>query len=71
MPLAYACDAVGYLCGKKFKLTPFSVRMLLINRWFNIEAAKNDLGYEPIYTPDEAWAKTRDWFEKVWKPKYG
>ena len=71
MPLAYACDAVGYLCGKKFKLTPFSVRMLLINRWFNIEAAKNDLGYEPIYTPDEARAKTRDWFEKVWKPKYG
>ena len=45
--------------------------MLLINRWFNIEAAKNDLGYEPIYTSDEAWAKTRDWFEKVWKPKYG
>ena len=71
MPLAYACDAVGYVVGKKFKLTPFSVRMLLINRWFNIEAAKNDLGYEPIYTPDEAWAKTKDWFENVWKPKYG
>ena len=44
---------------------------ILINRWFNIEAAKNDLGYEPIYTPDEAWAKTKDWFENVWKPKYG
>ena len=39
--------------GKKLKLTTFSVRMLLINRYFNGEAAKNDLKYEPIVKPAE------------------
>ena len=70
MPLAYVCDGVGYVLGKKFKLTPFSVRMLLINRYFNIEAARKDLGYEPVYTQDEAWVKTMDWFKNVWQPKF-
>ena len=71
MPLAHVCDAVGYVLGRKFKLTPFSVRMLLINRWFNIDAARQDLGYEPIVDPEEAWSRTKSWFETEWKPKYG
>lgn len=71
MSFAYACDVVGYLCGKKFKFILFFVCMLFINRWFNIEVVKNDFGYELIYIFDEVWVKIRDWFEKVWKSKYG
>jgi nucleoside-diphosphate-sugar epimerase len=70
MPLAKACDVVGYVLGKKFKLTPFSVRMLLINRYFDISNAKRDLNYEPIYSYDDAWEITMDWFEKEWMPKH-
>ena len=31
-PLGYCVESIGALLGKKFKLTTFSVRMLLINR---------------------------------------
>ena len=31
-PLAYVCEGVGYVLGKKLKLNTFAVRMLLINR---------------------------------------
>ena len=34
-PLGYACESLGAALGKKFKLTTFSVRMLLINRHFD------------------------------------
>jgi nucleoside-diphosphate-sugar epimerase len=70
MPLAKICDVVGYVVGKKFKLTPFSVRMLLINRYFDISNAKRDLKYEPIYSKADAWEITMDWFERVWMPKF-
>ena len=56
---------------KKFKLTTFSVRMLLINRWFDPSLSKRDLGYEPIVEPEEAWRRTVTWFKKEWMPKHG
>jgi hypothetical protein len=31
-PIGRVCEVVGWLMGKKLKLTTFSVRMLLINR---------------------------------------
>lgn len=52
------------------KLNPFAVKMLVINRAFNISAAKRDLKYEPIYTFEEGWASTIEWFQKNWLPKY-
>lgn len=52
------------------KLNPFAVKMLVINRAFNISAAKRDLKYEPIYTFEEGWASTIDWFQKNWLPNY-
>lgn len=70
-PLGRICEVVGYLMGKKLKLTTFSVRMLLINRYFNGDAARDDLKYEPIVKPDEAWKRTLTWFKKEWLPKYG
>mmetsp|Transcript_7746 Transcript_7746/g.12196 ORF Transcript_7746/g.12196 Transcript_7746/m.12196 type:complete len:99 (+) Transcript_7746:1-297(+) len=69
-PLGRVCEVVGFLLGKKLKLTTFSVRMLLINRYFNGEAAKNDLGYEPVVKPEEAWRRTVQWFKEEWVPKF-
>jgi len=69
-PLGRLCECVGYVTGKKLKLNTFSVRMLLINRYFDPSESKRDLGYEPIVAPEEAWAKTEDWFKREWVPKY-
>ena len=39
-------------------------------RYFNPEASKKDLGYEPIVTPGDAWSQTMKWFKEVWAPEY-
>jgi hypothetical protein len=39
-------------------------------RSFNIEAAKRDLKYEPIYDFQRGWAMTIEWFQQNWLPKY-
>jgi len=70
-PLGYCVESIGALLGKKFKLTTFSVRMLLINRWFDPSLSKRDLGYEPIVKPEEAWRRTVTWFKEEWMPKHG
>ena len=44
--------------------------MLMINRYFDISAAKKDLHYEPVIKFEEGWAMTIDWFQKNWLPKY-
>ena len=44
--------------------------MLMINRYFDISAAKKDLNYEPIIKFEEGWAMTIEWFKKNWLPKY-
>jgi hypothetical protein len=51
-PVAHACAAVSALrqllgCTP-LSLSPFSVRMLLINRWFNVTKAVERLGYRPV-----------------------
>ncbi|RYH31972.1 NAD-dependent epimerase/dehydratase family protein [archaeon] len=52
------------------KLNPFAVRMLVIDRYFNIANAKRDLKYEPLLTFEEGWAQTVSWFKQNWLPKY-
>ena len=54
----------------KVKLNPFAVKMLMINRYFDISAAKKDLKYEPLIEFEEGWASTIDWFKANWLPKY-
>ncbi len=71
MGAAHAASCVGKLVGKKFKLTPFSVKMLVIHRWFDITRAKTDLGYTPIYTSEQGWKETIEWFKKNWLPTSG
>jgi len=70
MPVAHLCDVVGWCMGVKLKLTPFSVKMLVINRWFSIDNVTRDLGYKPIIPFSEGWASTIDWFTEHWLPEY-
>jgi len=68
--IAYICNVVGFLIGKKFKLNPFNVRMLTIHRYFSIKNARRDLEYEPLKEFEEAWQFTIDWFKENWLPKF-
>lgn len=68
--IAYAANVIGALTGKKFKLNPFNVRMLTMHRWFSIDNAKADLKYEPLYTFQDKWQYTVDWFKTNWLPGY-
>ena len=68
--VAYVANVVGALTGKKFKLNPFNVRMLTIHRYFSVERAQRDLGYEPVVPFKEAWPSTVQWFKKNWLPKF-
>jgi nucleoside-diphosphate-sugar epimerase len=68
--LAYICNFVGFVIGKKLKLNPFNVRMLTMHRYFSLENARRDLHYEPLFKFDESWAKTIDWFKVNWLPGY-
>ena len=45
--------------------------MLMIHRWFDIEASRRDLGYEPLIPFEQGWADTVEWFKTVWAPKHG
>ena len=71
LPIAYLCSLLGLLLRRKIKLNPFSARMLMIHRWFDIEAARRDLGYEPVINFEQGWADTVEWFRTVWAPIHG
>jgi nucleoside-diphosphate-sugar epimerase len=70
--LAYVLLIVGKIVGTKFKLTPFAVTMMTIDRWFDITNAEEDLGYKPVVEHDEAWSHTIKWFKdrpEFWKAR--
>lgn len=46
-----------------FKLNPFAVKMMVIDRSFDISAARKDLKYEPLYSFEEGWARTLQWYK--------
>eukprot|EP00534_Pseudo-nitzschia_fraudulenta_P017687 CAMPEP_0201268498 /NCGR_PEP_ID=MMETSP0853-20130426/29217_1 /ASSEMBLY_ACC=CAM_ASM_000640 /TAXON_ID=183588 /ORGANISM="Pseudo-nitzschia fraudulenta, Strain WWA7" /LENGTH=362 /DNA_ID=CAMNT_0047574165 /DNA_START=12 /DNA_END=1097 /DNA_ORIENTATION=+ len=58
---AYFCKFLTLLTGKTFKLTPFTVRMLIIHRYFNIKNAKRDLQYKPLISFEKGWPETIEW----------
>ena len=70
MGLAYLCALIEAVSGVRLKLNPFSVRMLTMHRWFNIDKAQTDLGYEPIIPFDEGWKQTTAWFREHWLPNF-
>jgi nucleoside-diphosphate-sugar epimerase len=59
-----------HVINYKLKLNPFAVKMLIINRYFNISAAQRDLKYTPVLTFKEGWKGTIAWFQQNWLPKY-
>lgn len=63
MAVAYVALGLGWLLGRAFKLTPFTVKMLTIDRWFKIDKAEALLGYRPLFTFPDAWMETLEWFK--------
>lgn len=73
--VAYTVAAVGWVAALVpalrayvqrgrglFKIRPFAIRMMMIDRSFDISASREDLKYEPLYSFDEAWSRTLSWF---------
>jgi nucleoside-diphosphate-sugar epimerase len=57
-----------HVVNKSLRLNPFAVKMLVINRYFNISGAERDLKYKPVVKFEEGWADTIDWFREHWLP---
>lgn len=55
--LAYLSDAFSATLngGRKLKLNSFTVRMMLIHRFFDIQKARDLIGYRPIVSFEEGW----------------
>jgi len=47
-----------------FKLKPFAVTMMTIDRSFDISTTEKELGYTPLYTFEEGWAETIKWYKE-------
>jgi nucleoside-diphosphate-sugar epimerase len=59
-----------HIVNFRVKLNPFAVKMLTIDRHFDISGAERDLKYTPLVTFDEGWKGTIEWFKANWLPKY-
>jgi len=81
MGIAYLVLVLGNLYGTlsgtpshvvnyHLKLNPFAVKMLVINRYFDISAAERDLKYKPVIPFEQGWAQTIEWFKENWLPTY-
>lgn len=68
--IAYLCKLYTILSGNKTKLTPFTVRMMTIHRYFSPDLSQQELKYEPLYQFEDSWRMTKDWFKKNWLPKF-
>jgi nucleoside-diphosphate-sugar epimerase len=44
-------------------MTPFLARSLGTAHWYDISAARRDLGYEPRVSIEEGLARLREWFD--------
>lgn len=65
---AFLSRTPKHVVNKALKLNPFAVKMLVINRYFDISNAEKDLKYEPVVNFDEGWADTIEWFRENWLP---
>ncbi|MBR0519637.1 NAD-dependent epimerase/dehydratase family protein [bacterium] len=69
-PIAYLAgclsEAFYFLSGRKDEpnLTRFVVKELSCNHWFNISAAKKDLGYSPLITMEEGFKIFGKWVKE-------
>eukprot|EP00461_Guttulinopsis_vulgaris_P003884 UN03885 len=56
--VAKAFGLFNKLVDPSSKINPWTVKLMTINRTFNIAAIKNDVGYAPIVGFEDAWLKT-------------
>lgn len=68
--VGFICDCISSLLGKQLRLNTFAVRMVMIHRWFRIDAAQEELGYKPIVPFSEGWVDAIGWFKEFWLPTY-
>lgn len=63
---AAAMETFWRLAGIKTEppLTRFVVQQLTTAHWFDISAARRDLGYAPVTTIEEGMKRLEDWFSK-------
>jgi len=66
--LAFFSGKPYHTIMRRLKFTTFAVKMLVINRYFDISAAKRDFGYEPLIPFEQGWADTIEWFQENWLP---
>ena len=66
---AFCTCTPSHVVNYYMKLNPFAVKMLVIDRSFNISAAMRDLRYEPLISFEDGWRQTIDWFKINWLPK--
>jgi nucleoside-diphosphate-sugar epimerase len=70
MGIAKFLQFVSAITGIQFRITPFTVKMMTIDRWFDISNAQRDLDYKPIVTFKEGWKQTTEWYaahEQWWR----
>jgi nucleoside-diphosphate-sugar epimerase len=71
VPIAYIagcmCEAIYGLLRVQSEppMTRFLARELSTAHWFNIDAARRDLGYDPAVSVEEGLSRLRDWFAKA------
>jgi len=63
LAVAYLLKAVALVTGRQFRINPFTVRMLTIDRYFDISDAVRDLKYAPLIDFDRAYDRTLNWFQ--------
>lgn len=64
--LAAGCELLWTILGRKDepRLTRFLVRELATSHWYDISAAKRDLGYRPAVSMEEGLARLGAWLAK-------
>jgi nucleoside-diphosphate-sugar epimerase len=67
---AFLTRTPKHVVNYRLKLNPFAVKMLVIDRYFDISNARRDLKYEPIIDFESGWKQTIDWFKVNWLPTY-
>lgn len=61
IPLATLLEGIGYLTGKPAKLSRKAITMSCMTRYYNINKAKQRLGYKPIFTLREGAERSVKW----------
>lgn len=63
--IAYVSEFVSKLTGKAPGLTPFRVRTVCADKYYNIDKAKNILGYRPQTDLQQAITLTLQWLDEL------